>query len=71
MAERASRVSDTGELRASLLATGFPYDTAPSARNNLAEWSRIYPKTQGLRRVGAAALDLCLSPPAGWTATGS
>jgi myo-inositol-1(or 4)-monophosphatase len=65
MAERRLAVSDTGSLDASLLATGFPYDTAASAHNNLAEWSYIYPKTQGLRRVGAAALDLCFVA-AGW-----
>jgi myo-inositol-1(or 4)-monophosphatase len=65
MAERRLAVSDTGSLDASLLATGFPYDAAVSARNNLAEWSYIYPKTQGLRRAGAAALDLCFVA-AGW-----
>ncbi len=65
MAERRLAVSDTDELAASLLATGFPYDTASSARNNLAEWARLYPRTQGLRRVGAAALDLCFVA-AGW-----
>jgi myo-inositol-1(or 4)-monophosphatase len=65
MAERRLAVSDTDELRASLLATGFPYDTATSPRNNLAEWTRIYGRTQGLRRVGAAALDLCFVA-AGW-----
>jgi len=62
---RRLAVSDTDALASSLLATGFPYDTAASANNNLAEWSRIYPKTQGLRRVGAAALDLCFVA-AGW-----
>jgi len=65
MAERRLAVSDTSSLDASLLATGFPYDAAASARNNLAEWSYVYPKTQGLRRVGAAALDLCFVA-AGW-----
>jgi myo-inositol-1(or 4)-monophosphatase len=64
-AVRALRVSDTAALASSLLATGFPYDTASSARNNLAAWSRIYPRTQGLRRVGAAALDLAMVA-AGW-----
>jgi myo-inositol-1(or 4)-monophosphatase len=57
--ERRLAVSDTDALSASLLATGFPYDTASSPRNNLAAWTRLYPQTQGLRRVGAAALDLC------------
>ncbi len=65
MAERRLAVSDTAALSASLLATGFPYDTASSPRNNLAEWARLYPQTQGLRRVGAAALDLCFVA-AGW-----
>ncbi|MCU1278434.1 MAG: inositol monophosphatase [bacterium] len=65
VAERRLHVSETDALAGSLLATGFPYDTATSARNNLAEWTRIYPLTQGLRRVGAAALDLCFVA-AGW-----
>ncbi|HEX9104789.1 MAG TPA: inositol monophosphatase family protein, partial [Polyangia bacterium] len=65
LAERRLAVSDTGALSASLLATGFPYDTATSARNNLAAWAHVYPLTQGLRRVGAAALDLCFVA-AGW-----
>ncbi len=62
---RRLAVRDTDTLAASLLATGFPYDTSSSARNNLAAWTRIYPQTQGLRRVGAAALDLCFVA-AGW-----
>lgn len=64
-AARRLAVSSTDALAASLLATGFPYDTASSPRNNLAEWTRLYPLTQGLRRVGAAALDLCFVA-AGW-----
>jgi myo-inositol-1(or 4)-monophosphatase len=64
-AERRLRVSDTDTLAASLLATGFPYDTATNADNNLAEWAHVYPRTQGVRRVGAAALDLCFVA-AGW-----
>ncbi|MDB4968680.1 MAG: inositol monophosphatase [Myxococcales bacterium] len=62
---RRLAVSDTPALEQSLLATGFPYDTATSARNNLREWTALYPRTQGLRRVGAAALDLCFVA-AGW-----
>jgi myo-inositol-1(or 4)-monophosphatase len=62
---RRLAVSDTDALATSLLATGFPYDTSSSARNNLVEWAHIYPQTQGLRRVGAAALDLCFVA-AGW-----
>ena len=65
LGERRLAVSATDALGGSLLATGFPYDTASSPRNNLAAWARIYPLTQGLRRVGAAALDLCFVA-AGW-----
>lgn len=63
--ERRLVVSDRAALGQSLLATGFPYDTAASADNNLAEWAHLYPRTQGVRRVGAAALDLCFVA-AGW-----
>jgi myo-inositol-1(or 4)-monophosphatase len=62
---RRLAVSRADTLATSLLATGFPYDTATSPHNNLAAWTRIYPLTQGLRRVGAAALDLCMVA-AGW-----
>ena len=65
LAPRRLAVSSTDGLGQSLLATGFPYDAASSARNNFAEWTHVYPKTQGLRRVGAAALDLCFVA-AGW-----
>jgi myo-inositol-1(or 4)-monophosphatase len=58
-------VSETPTLQQSLLATGFPYDNASSARNNFAEFVAIYPRTQGVRRVGAAALDLAMVA-AGW-----
>ncbi len=51
-------VSHTASLQASLLATGFPYDRAESEDNNLAEFNYFMPKVQGIRRAGAAALDL-------------
>lgn len=41
-----------------LLATGFPYDIAGSSENNLDLFQRIAPRCQGVRRPGAAALDL-------------
>lgn len=52
------RVSGTNELLRALVATGFPYDrtAAPAA---LEIWSRLTMLTQGMRRVGSAALDLC------------
>jgi myo-inositol-1(or 4)-monophosphatase len=52
-----------GELANALVATGFSYDAALRARQ--AEViTRILPRVRDIRRMGAAALDLC------WTASG-
>lgn len=51
-------VSQTQHLDQSLLATGFPYDLAQCENNNLSHFQRILPKCHGVRRPGAAALDL-------------
>jgi myo-inositol-1(or 4)-monophosphatase len=52
------KVSDTDELIRALVATGFPYDRAemPEA---LELFGRFAATTQGMRRLGSAALDLC------------
>jgi myo-inositol-1(or 4)-monophosphatase len=52
-------VSDTSELKASLLVTGFPYDAWTNPVNNFAEFERFSRRSQGVRRLGSAALDLC------------
>ena len=52
------RVSRTSELGESILATGFPYDRRTNPRNNVEYFSRLILKVQGIRRCGAAALDL-------------
>lgn len=52
------RVSRADHLDKSIVATGFPYDKASSPMNNLAEFSRVTLKVQGVRRAGSAALDL-------------
>lgn len=52
------RVSGVGTLIDSLLATGFAYDRWDRDRNNLAEFSALTMATQGVRRGGAASLDL-------------
>lgn len=52
-------VSKTQDLQKSLLVTGFPYDTWSSPRNNLEYFGRFARSTQGVRRLGSAALDLC------------
>lgn len=51
-------VSAVGELSASLVATGFPYNVAavlPHIQTNL---GRMLANTQGVRRPGAASIDL-------------
>lgn len=53
------RVSASADLSRSLVATGFPYDKNVSKDNNLAQFSRILPRVQCVRRFGSAALDLC------------
>ena len=53
------QVSGTSELARSLLTTGFPYDMWHTADDNLASYGRFAKLTQGVRRLGSAALDLC------------
>ncbi len=52
-------VSDTSELIKSLLVTGFPYDLIDTPRNNLENFTRLTRLSQGVRRLGSAAIDLC------------
>ncbi len=56
---RLLRVSGTTELGRSLLVTGFPYDAWISPRNNFDLFAKLAKMTQGVRRLGSAALDLC------------
>lgn len=56
--ERIS-VSETDELIRSLVVTGFPYDTAENTGNIMRDMQNMLRATQGVRRDGAAALDLC------------
>lgn len=53
------RVSTTPDLDHSLLVTGFPYDIRQNPDNNLDHFARFSLLTQGVRRLGSAALDLC------------
>lgn len=53
------RVSTVERLRDALLVTGFPYDLwRDPAENNLGYFAAFAQKTQGVRRLGSAALDL-------------
>ncbi len=58
------RVSTTSRMDRALIATGFAYDVATARRNNLGYFARVARKAQGVRRPGAAALDIV------WTACG-
>ena len=51
-------VSDTKALADSLLVTGFAYDRRETIDNNYAEFCHLTHLTQGVRRGGAASIDL-------------
>jgi myo-inositol-1(or 4)-monophosphatase len=51
--------SSATELQRSLLVTGFPYDTWDTPQDNFTNFERFAKLTQGVRRLGSAALDLC------------
>jgi myo-inositol-1(or 4)-monophosphatase len=55
---RRIHVSTTATLIDSLLVTGFPYDRLHTAENNLDNFAHFSMITQGVRRLGSAALDL-------------
>lgn len=52
-------VSSTNALIKSLVATGFPYDRAKT-KKNFAEHDRLLPLVQDVRRMGSAAIDICM-----------
>jgi myo-inositol-1(or 4)-monophosphatase len=52
------KVSDVAEMHQALVATGFAYQRASMADNNLAEFAAVMPQVQGIRRAGSAVLDL-------------
>jgi myo-inositol-1(or 4)-monophosphatase len=52
------QVSTITDLQRSLLATGFPYDRHLKDDNNHREFVALNLVSQGVRRAGAAALDL-------------
>lgn len=56
---RPLRVSGATELQRSLLVTGFPYDAWDTPQDNFANFVKFGKISQGVRRLGSAALDLC------------
>lgn len=53
------RVSSATELQKSLLVTGFPYDAWNTEQDNFSNFIKFGKLSQGVRRLGSAALDLC------------
>lgn len=54
-------IQPSGEerLERALLVTGFGYDIRSNPKNNLDEFVHFSLRSQGVRRLGSAALDLC------------
>jgi myo-inositol-1(or 4)-monophosphatase len=52
------RVSVVDDLADAFLATGFPYDRRTAADNNAQRLDHFLRRSQGVRRAGAAVLDL-------------
>ncbi|MCH7612321.1 MAG: inositol monophosphatase [Candidatus Marinimicrobia bacterium] len=52
-------VSTVNELKKSLLVTGFGYEHGELWERNMILFKRFTDMTQGVRRLGAAAVDLC------------
>jgi myo-inositol-1(or 4)-monophosphatase len=53
------QASNTTDLQKSLLVTGFPYDTWNTKQDNFKNFEKLAKMTQGVRRLGSAALDGC------------
>lgn len=56
--DKPIHVSQTAKLAQSLLVTGFAYDRRETADNNYQEFCYLTHVTQGVRRAGAASVDL-------------
>ena len=61
---RPLQVSGVENLSEALVVTGFPYNRWTAEDNNVPLFGHFARRVQGVRRVGAAALDLC------WVAAG-
>ncbi|MDE0673857.1 MAG: inositol monophosphatase family protein [bacterium] len=54
------KVSLTQDLRESLIVTGFPYDRRERTEICKTRFRQVLAAAQGIRRLGAASLDLCM-----------
>lgn len=53
------QVSDVDHLERALVVSGFPYDIRERMDEYLPAWRKFLEKSQGVRRLGAAAIDMC------------
>ena len=53
------RVSEVDRLRSALIMTGFPYGFREKIKTAMAQFEAFLIESQGVRRGGSAALDLC------------
>lgn len=60
MNHKLIKASSQTELGKAVLGTGFPYDRASANNNNGENIKTLIPLIKGVRRMGAAAYDLCL-----------
>ena len=56
---RPLKVTSVDTLQRSLMVTGFPYDSWNAIPNNFDYFAKLGKLTQGVRRLGSAAIDLC------------
>ncbi|HEY3312488.1 MAG TPA: inositol monophosphatase family protein [Anaerolineales bacterium] len=56
---RKLKVTGVEELGKSLMVTGFPYNSWHAEPNNFDYFAKLGKMTQGVRRLGSAAIDLC------------
>lgn len=56
--DKAIRVSEQAQLSTSLIATGFPYDDMGFRDKYFLLLNEVMDQSQGMRRMGSAALDL-------------
>ena len=61
---RPIRVSTVPRISQALLATGFPYNIKKTHRRVIRRFEKVITRSQGVRRPGSAAMDLC------WVARG-
>lgn len=54
------RVSERASLSQAVIATGFPYEYTQETESQIEALKRLVRATNGIRRFGSAALDLCM-----------